>query len=49
MFDSDFDPVTPADGDILAELGIDSRSVRDALVDDRARRCPDGEAPADRR
>ena len=49
MFDSDFDPVTPAGGGMLAELGIDTRSVRNALADDLARRCPDREAPAERR
>ncbi len=49
MFDSDFDPVTPAAGDILAELGLDTRAVRDALAADRARRCPDREASADGR
>ena len=35
-FDTDYDPV-----------GLDARSVRDALADDRSRRCPDREAPAD--
>ena len=51
MFDSspDYDPVTPANRDTLAEIGLDARSVRDALSDDRARRCPDREAPADGR
>ena len=49
MFDSDFDPVTPATGDLIAELGLDLHSVRDAIADDRARRCPDREAPADQR
>ena len=49
MFDSDFDPVTPTAGELLDELGFDTRAVRDALADDRARRCPDREAPADRR
>ncbi len=49
MFDSDFDPVTPTAGELLAELGFDARAVRDALADDLARRCPDREAPADRR
>ena len=49
MYDSDFDPVTPAGGDLLEQLGLDLRSVRDSLADDRARRCPDREAPADRR
>ncbi len=49
MFDSDFDPVTPTAGELLAELGFDARAVRDALADDLARRCPDREAAADRR
>ena len=49
MFDSDFDPVTPTAGELLAELGFDARAVRDALADDLARRCPDREAPANRR
>ena len=48
-FDTDYDPVTPSGSDLLQELGLDTRSVRDALADDRARRCPDREAPADRR
>ena len=48
-FDTDFDVITPAGGELLAELGFDTRAVRDALVDDRTRRCPDREAPADRR
>ena len=48
-FSSDYDPVTPAGDGLIAELGLDPRSVRDALADDRARRCPDREAPADRR
>ena len=49
MFDSDFDPVTPAGGDLIADLGLDLSSVRDSLAEDLARRCPDREAPADRR
>ena len=51
MFDlySDYDPVTPTAGELLAELGLDTRAVRDALADDRARRCPDREVPADER
>ena len=51
MFDfrSDYDPVTPAGGRLLDELGLDARSVRDALADDLARRCPDREARTDRR
>ena len=50
MFDfcNDYDPVTPAGGRLLEELGLDARSVRDALVDDLARRCPDREARTDR-
>ena len=43
MFDSDFDPVTPAGSDLLAALGLDPCSVREALADDRVRRCPDCE------
>ena len=46
MFTFDYDPVTPAAGELIAELGLDERSVRDALADDRARRCPDREVPA---
>ena len=51
MFDSgsDYDPVTPTAGALLAELGLDTGAVRDALADDLARRCPDREAPADER
>ena len=49
MFDSDFDPVTPAGGDLLQQLGLDLRAVRDSLADDLARRCPEREAPADPR
>ena len=49
MFDlySDYDPVTPSGGLLLAEIGIDLDSIRDALADDLARRCPDREVPAD--
>ena len=42
-FSSDYDPVTPTAGELIAELGLDTASVRDALVEDRARRCPDRE------
>ena len=49
MFDVDYDPVTPAADEMLAELGFDIASVRDDLTDDRPRRCPDREVPADRR
>ena len=47
-FDTDYDPVGPVADNLLAEVGLDAGSVRDALADDRARRCPDREAPADR-
>ena len=45
MFDlyHDYDPVTPAGGLLLAEIGIDPDAVRQTLVDDLARRCPDRE------
>ena len=46
-FDTDHDVITPSGGALLAEIGLDPRTVRDALADDRARRCPDREAPAD--
>ena len=48
-FDTDYDVITPAGGELLAELGLDTASVRDALTDDRTRRCPDREASADQR
>ena len=44
---SDYNPVIPAGSTLLAELGIDIASARDALADDRARRCPDRDAPTD--
>ena len=47
-FDCDHDPIAPSGGALLELLGLDTRSVREALADDRARRCPDREAPADR-
>ena len=48
MFDlySDYDPIAPSGGRLLTEIGLDTRAVRDALADDRARRCPDREVPA---
>ena len=49
FFDYDHDLITPSGGELLAELGLDTRAVRDTLADDRARRCPDREAPADQR
>ena len=48
-FDTDYDPIAPAGDGLIAELGLDARSIRDTLADDRARRCPDREAPADER
>ena len=48
-FDTDDDPVTPAADELIAELGLDTRSVRDAIADDRTRRCPDRETPPDER
>ena len=47
--DTDYDVITPSGSELLAELGFDTRTVRDALADDRARRCPDREAPASER
>ena len=49
VFDTDYDPVGPTADAFLAEIGLDARSVRDALADDRARRCSDREAPAHRK
>ncbi len=48
MFDlcTDYDPITPSGCRLLAAVGLDTRTVRDALADDRARRCPDREVPA---
>ena len=48
MFDlyPDYDPITPPGDRLLAEIGLDTRAVRDALADDRARHCPDREVPA---
>ena len=42
MFDpyTDFVSVTPA-GDLLAEMGIDPRTVREVIEDDRRVRCPE--------
>ena len=49
MFAFDYDPITPSGGELIAELGLDERSVRDALADDRARRCPDREVATSER
>ena len=48
-FSSDYDPVTPTAGELIAEIGLDAQSVRDALVEDRARRCPDREVATSER
>ncbi len=49
MFDpcTDFEPITPSAGALLAETGVDFQPVRETLIDDYARRCPDREVPAD--
>ena len=39
MFQSDHSPDIPAG--IIAELGIDPATVREAIEDDRAMRCPE--------
>ena len=41
--DTDYDPIAPATGRILTELGIDVSAVREALADDWTRRCPEHE------
>ena len=47
MFDPDVEVPTAAE--LLAELGLDTRVLREVLADDRSRRCPDREVPTDRR
>ena len=49
MFDlgADYDPLAPSTGALLAELGVDVHAVRETLIDDHARHCPDREVPAD--
>ena len=49
MFDigSDYDPMTPATGQLITELGLDAWAIREALNEDRARRCPDREVPTE--
>lgn len=41
LFEPDTDPIAPAAFDLLTDLGLNLASVRDALDDDRTRRCPD--------
>ena len=45
-FNSDYDPVAPSAGDLLAALDLDVHAIRDALADDRARRYPRPRGPA---
>ena len=40
-FDTGFDIDISTGADLLAELGIHPAAVREAIEDDRARRCPD--------
>ena len=40
MFQFDQSPDLPA-GSLLAEMGIDPRTVRETIEDDRRVRCPD--------
>ena len=43
-FDTDYDDITPAGGELLAELGVDRHTVRELAEDERAIRCPDRRA-----
>ena len=43
MLDPDHDTIGPAGSELLAGIGLDPRAIRDALDDDRIRRCPDRE------
>ena len=45
--DTDHAPITPLGCELLDELGLDVAAVRQTLADDRVRRCPDREVPAD--
>lgn len=40
LFEPDTDPIAPPARDLLADLGLDVRSVRDALADERIHHCP---------
>ena len=46
--DTDHDPITPSNTELLEALGLDARAVRETLTDDLVRRCPDREAAVDR-
>ncbi len=41
MFIPDFHLDAPTGGDLVAELGLDPRSISEVIEDDRAMRCPD--------
>ena len=41
MFLPDYHSDTPTAGDLLAEIGLDPRAIRETIEDDRAMRCPD--------
>ena len=41
MFQSNHFPDIPASSDLLAELGVDRHTVREAIEDERAIRCPE--------
>ena len=43
LFEPDIDPIVPSACDLLADLGLDVRTVRDALADDLSRQCPDSD------
>ena len=45
--DTDYDPITPSSCELLEDLGLDAAAVRQTLADDRVRRCPDREVPAE--
>ena len=47
MLDRDIDLDIPTGDELLAEIGLDPRSVRDVIEDDRAMRCPDRDAAPD--
>ena len=40
---TDYDPIAPSTGRLLAEIGIDIDAVRETIADDLARRCPERE------
>ena len=41
--DTDYDPIAPSTGHLLAEIGIDADAVRETIADDLARHCPERE------